>query len=237
MSLNLSFVSLSIFFIASYVVTYTAISNSGCSNTQYIPVIFSCGVDTTIVPAASPLPMPEADPIVILIDPNTNAPISQNCGPQEVNLSSPFSSAQTFLWEFGDGGTSTDKNPFYQYNTSGTYDLTHYAYHSNGDIDTMVITEFINQYVFDDQDHLDPEKRNFGEKRSKNGKHSNGTGCGGDCRNSCSLDLSDNFYGCIFWSKCDLVRRSLERLVALHESRGLWTIHGKCWLISICGLR
>ncbi len=132
----------------SYVVTYTAISNSGCINKQYIPVIFSCGVDTTIAPPASPLPMPEDDPIVILIDPNTNAPISQSCGPQEVNLSSPFSNAQTFLWEFGDGGISTLKNPYYQYNNSGTFDLTHYAYHSNGDIDTMVITEFINQYVF-----------------------------------------------------------------------------------------
>lgn len=132
----------------SYVVTYTAISNSGCMNKQYIPVIFSCGTDTTIAPPGSPLPMPEVDPIVILIDPNTNAPILQNCGPQEVNLSTPFSSAQNFLWEFGDGGTSTDKNPYYQYNNSGTFDLTHYAYHSNGDIDTMIITEFINQYVF-----------------------------------------------------------------------------------------
>lgn len=133
----------------SYVVSYTAISNSGCINKQYIPVIFSCGVDTTIAPPASPLPMPANDPIVLLTDPNTNAPISQNCGPQEVNLSSPFSTAQTFLWEFGDGGTSTDKNPYYQYNSSGTFDLTHYAYHLNGDVDTMVITEFIDQYIFD----------------------------------------------------------------------------------------
>lgn len=30
----------------------------------------------------------------------------------------------TWLWEFGDGGTSTDQNPIYQYSESGTYPVT-----------------------------------------------------------------------------------------------------------------
>lgn len=46
--------------------------------------------------------------------------------PLDVNFSST-SSGKTplkFLWQFGDGGTSTDENPQHTYNNSGSYDVT-----------------------------------------------------------------------------------------------------------------
>ena len=64
-------------------------------------------------------------------------------------MTSPFGSASTFLWDFGDGNTSTDKNPTHFYANAGTFDLTHYATYSNGDIDTLIIASFIDQYILD----------------------------------------------------------------------------------------
>ena len=84
-----------------------------------------------------------------LTNPNTGNPVSQNCGPTSINLNSPFSNAVSFYWDFGDGNTSTDENPFHFYASSGTFDLTHYATYLNGDVDSLVINGFIDQYIFE----------------------------------------------------------------------------------------
>lgn len=46
------------------------------------------------------------------------------------NLSS---GADNFKWDFGDGTTSTEKEPFHKYMDEGVYDITLWAYKDNGD--------------------------------------------------------------------------------------------------------
>ena len=141
----------------SYLATYEALSSTGCIVSRSIPIIFNC--DSNGDPIVAP-PPPEIDPpqddtaVPIiggpLIDPVTNTQITQSCGPELVSLSSPFPSADVYFWDFGDGFTSNKKDPTHLYNIAGIFDLTHYATDTNnGNIDTLFITAFIDQYILD----------------------------------------------------------------------------------------
>jgi PKD repeat protein len=47
----------------------------------------------------------------------------------------------TYLWEFGDGLTSTEINPSHTYDTAGTYDVTLHAYHEDcEDYETLPVS-------------------------------------------------------------------------------------------------
>ena len=139
----------------SYMINYQAESEIGCVINQSIPVIFQCDtnqmpVDTNIIEIV----VPEPDTSLLnggtpLTDPNTGNPLSQNCGPTSINMNSPFSNAVSYFWDFGDGNTSNEENPFHFYALAGTFDLTHYATYSNGDVDSLVINAFIDQYIFE----------------------------------------------------------------------------------------
>jgi len=48
----------------------------------------------------------------------------------------------SYLWDFGDGNTSTDQNPIYTYTSDGTYSVTLIATNSNGN-DTYIETNYI----------------------------------------------------------------------------------------------
>lgn len=127
----------------STVVTYTVTSVLGCVHTQYIPVIYNCN-DTLNVPPAI-MPMPNDSSSTTTTNPLITPPVV--CGPKLVNLYSPYQSATTFYWDFGDGSTSNNQNPTHNYNQTGTFDLIHYAYHSSGKVDTMIILHFVSQQV------------------------------------------------------------------------------------------
>ncbi|HUX97584.1 MAG TPA: PKD domain-containing protein, partial [Bacteroidales bacterium] len=55
------------------------------------------------------------------------------------NLSQP-GSGLSFLWEFGDGDTSKVKEPFHKYMEAGVYDITLWAYSSNGCSDKYILS-------------------------------------------------------------------------------------------------
>jgi Zn-dependent metalloprotease len=55
-----------------------------------------------------------------------------------VQFNNLSTSALSYFWDFGDGGTSTAENPTHIYNAAGTYDVTLIAYGCNGAIDTLV---------------------------------------------------------------------------------------------------
>jgi gliding motility-associated-like protein len=63
------------------------------------------------------------------IPPQENVPVSFT------NLSSP--DAIRFLWNFGDGESSTDKNPVHQYNATGSYSVELIAYNAANCTDTF----------------------------------------------------------------------------------------------------
>ena len=133
-------------------VTYQALSPSGCIVSQNIPVIFNCDANNNPIPNPPPIVIDESPDSLItgpLVDPITNNVITQTCGPELVNLSSPFSCAAQYFWDFGDGNCSNDQNPTHLYQNAGTFNLTHYATYPNGDKDTLIINGFVDQYILD----------------------------------------------------------------------------------------
>ena len=59
---------------------------------------------------------------------------------EKVRMFNLSQGADTYLWEFGDGDTSTLKEPFHKYMTPGVYDITLYAYSNNGCSNMFVLT-------------------------------------------------------------------------------------------------
>ena len=117
----------------SYVITYESISDIGCSNFEYYTAVFDCNYPNTVI-----CQMPIQNPI------------NQTCGFRNVNMNSPFTTASSWEWEFGDGQSSTEKNPSHYYSTPGVFNILHVAYYQNGTSDTLIINNFI------DQNDLDP---------------------------------------------------------------------------------
>ena len=117
----------------SYVITYEAISDIGCSSFEYFSAVFDC---TPPNPIVCQMPL--------------QTPINQICGFRNANMNSPFTTASSWEWDFGDGQISTEKNPSHYYSTVGFFNVIHVAHYSDGTSDTLIINNFINQ------DDLDP---------------------------------------------------------------------------------
>ena len=128
----------------SYVITYESISEIGCNNFEYYSAIFDCNPSNPII-----INMPAPNPINPLIDPITNIPIGQSCGPESVNLNSPFPTAISWEWDFGDGNFGNGQNTSHYYSTAGTFNLNHIANYIDGSSDTLTINNFIDQYTLD----------------------------------------------------------------------------------------
>ncbi|MCF6240558.1 MAG: PKD domain-containing protein [Bacteroidales bacterium] len=88
-----------------YIITLT-VSENNCSDTVRETVV--------IYP-----PQPEST-----IKPGIRA---QGCEDLSVNFESYVNYADTFYWDFGDGGSSNEQNPTYIYDTPGTFIVTLYA--------------------------------------------------------------------------------------------------------------
>lgn len=56
---------------------------------------------------------------------------ASGCLPYTPELTNNSIAAQTYLWDFGDGNTSTSPAPTHTYNTAGTYTITLVAYNPN----------------------------------------------------------------------------------------------------------
>jgi PKD repeat protein len=57
---------------------------------------------------------------------------------QEIQLYNLTKSGMTFLWDFGDGQTSTEYNPRYQYSATGVYDIALEATTEHGCTDKLI---------------------------------------------------------------------------------------------------
>lgn len=60
------------------------------------------------------------------------------CAPFTMGFTNNSIQATSYLWEFGDGGTSTADNPIYVYNVPGVYTVTLTAFGIGGSSDTLV---------------------------------------------------------------------------------------------------
>ncbi len=63
------------------------------------------------------------------------------------NSTSPADPANTFAWNFGDGGTSTDFAPTHAYTTPGTYTVTLIACSGAGFCDTVTMPAYVTAVV------------------------------------------------------------------------------------------
>lgn len=69
------------------------------------------------------------------------------CAPNSIaSFVNEAGSAQSFLWKFGDGATSTEVNPTHTYTTVGSYDVELIATNPNGS-DTIRKPQFINIFT------------------------------------------------------------------------------------------
>lgn len=87
----------------SYTVTLTATNNAG-SNTKIANNYINAGLGPIVAFSANPL-SGQTGSFIKFTDQSTNTPTS-------------------WLWEFGDGMTSADQNPYHQYNRAGTFTVT-----------------------------------------------------------------------------------------------------------------
>jgi PKD repeat protein len=97
----------------TYNVTLTVMGSDGQTANTSQPVTV---LDPTPVPTATDLPLPTA--VINANVPDPNQPLT-------VQFSSAGSeNAASYLWQFGDGNTSTDANPLYAYPFGGTFTVT-----------------------------------------------------------------------------------------------------------------
>lgn len=68
----------------------------------------------------------------ISVNPNPIAGFSQSVSSNVVSFSNSSQNATTYLWNFGDGNTSTSVNPIHTYLNNGTYNVTQTAFNSCG---------------------------------------------------------------------------------------------------------
>lgn len=86
--------------------------------------------------------------LMVQIVPNPITSISSGfsgCVPLNVNFN-VSSDAVSYLWDFGDGNTSSLQYPSNVYNIDGSYNITLVTTNSNGCSDTLIANSYINAY-------------------------------------------------------------------------------------------
>jgi gliding motility-associated-like protein len=112
--------------IGNYTVTLKATSDKGCtrsfSKQQYIKIASGVLADFDYAPTAN----------------SCSAPVEINFNNRSVE-----SGTVSYVWDFGDGQTSTDKDPRHNYTTNGSYTVSLIAVNSSGCRDTLRKTNLI----------------------------------------------------------------------------------------------
>lgn len=85
----------------------------------------------------------------IIVDPKANALFTAVdtlvfLSSANVIFTNTSTDATSYFWDFGDGSTSTDQNPWHTYGSAGYYTVTLIAYNSLCGNDTLVITNYIH---------------------------------------------------------------------------------------------
>lgn len=122
----------------------TTYTSTGSYNVN-LDIVYKNGCEATYATssAVNVYPVPVADfNIVPEVDGNNFS---------YMNFDNISQGASTYFWDFGDGSTSTDENPTYQYDQEGVYSIQLIAITSNGCEDTILK----DQYIF-----LEPQLSN-----------------------------------------------------------------------------
>lgn len=106
-----------------YTVTFSAINSNGCSDTLVL-------LDFIKITNVSQL--------------GIGSDLTSGCTPLTINFVDSSSASTSWLWNFGDGTTSTDSNPSHIFGTAGVYDLSLTISNSHGCTFTTVLNDYIN---------------------------------------------------------------------------------------------
>ncbi len=108
---------------------------------------------------------------IIVVDQPPVAAFTSNpttgCKPLAVQFNNTSTGAATYLWEFGDGTTSTLVSPSKVYTTAGTYNVTLHAFSTNGcekilvKNNYIVVNEIVASYYFSPGSGCAPLSVNF----------------------------------------------------------------------------
>ncbi|MEP7263466.1 MAG: PKD domain-containing protein [Bacteroidota bacterium] len=109
-------------------------NNDGLFNVMLIGTFPGGCTDTAYYPNMIAVNTPIADFI---------APAASGCSPVTISFTNMSSDATDYLWDFGDGSTSTTINPTHIYNIPGFYDIMLVANNISGCSDTMYKPAYI----------------------------------------------------------------------------------------------
>ena len=71
------------------------------------------------------------------------------CIPQSVFFQNDSENGNAYLWTFGDGGSSTEEEPIYQYSEPGTYEVQLVVSDTSGCFSSDSVTIFVNIGAFE----------------------------------------------------------------------------------------
>ncbi|MFT6717589.1 MAG: PKD repeat protein, partial [Saprospiraceae bacterium] len=129
----------------SNLITISGKSSLGCmTKASYLIKADSCSVQQIIEPQ---IVTGNANPPLWIKNKNDtllNSPdFYKGCRPLKTITINPRPDADWWLWDFGDGNTSTQKNPIHEYNSIGSFSLTLF-YSQLGIKDTLYLNNFAN---------------------------------------------------------------------------------------------
>ncbi len=132
-------------------------NNSGCFDITLLASIGNCSSSTTV-------------PNLVCVDNSPNAAFTSSIlqfsgGPQNVTFTNNSTGADSYLWDFGNGNTSTIISPTNSYyNTTGNTLVTLYALTNNGCIDsTSVVITYIEDAIFYVPNTFTPDQDEFNQ--------------------------------------------------------------------------
>jgi len=131
----------------------TGVACSTCQNTVVTP---TATTEYTVVVTDNCGTPSVKDSVLIIVNPLPTVAFTadtlQGCSPLCVNftdqttITSPPPGLSSWIWKFGDGGTSTNENPHYCYDTAGTYSVSLIVTSDSGCIDSLTKPNYINVY-------------------------------------------------------------------------------------------
>lgn len=122
--------------------TLRTLTNMGADVTYSVEVTnhynatLDCYARDTIVVRVHETPIPNIDAGTYPLE---------GCEPYTVHFDNHSLYGDLYLWDFGDGTTSTERNVTHTYN-AGTYDLKYYTYTAGGCIDSLILPALVTVF-------------------------------------------------------------------------------------------
>ncbi len=106
------------------------------------PLVLDCSTADSVLIEVLPQPLPNFDASTYPME---------GCEPLFEKITNHSQYTDFYYWDFGDGFTSTEKEPSHTY-SSGVYDLKYYVSNRNGCKDSLILSGLVNVFANPDAD-------------------------------------------------------------------------------------